>query len=292
MTPVQRAALRASFYGGGGYTAGDPYGGHKLDWSWDTERRTFVLTRRDAYSDGVDSEDLDDERFFKMLEYDGWTRLAEQLGAVAVGPEVSAVPMRGDRVEQVWRQLDAELTDVRPVILGPRESVDRLGEQQEGSDPMAILARADAAEVPAAEDGLVPLRWPEDVAPQSGLTIPRDLGSNRTYDRVYLGLVPTADSTEICAWLNWGGWNDCPHADVHVALHRRWREQFGARLIGASEDTLEFVVERGPQTREEAYRLARQQHRYCEDLVDQGIGSVAELAASLLGAKTWYFWWD
>lgn len=80
MTDEQRTAVRAAFLAGGSYTEGDPHGGHKLDWSWDAERETFTLRRQDAYSDAEDIEDLDEERFWRMIESVPWKYLAPQLG--------------------------------------------------------------------------------------------------------------------------------------------------------------------------------------------------------------------
>ena len=38
--------------------------------------------------------------------------------------------------------------------------------------------------------------------------------------------------------------------------------------------------------------LAREQFVYCPDIVYQGTGTLAGLAAALLEGTTWYFWWD
>lgn len=35
-----------------------------------------------------------------------------------------------------------------------------------------------------------------------------------------------------------------------------------------------------------------EQYRYCIDIVDQGVTSVSALAAILMEAPYWYFWWD
>ncbi|WP_414650247.1 DUF4253 domain-containing protein, partial [Duganella sp.] len=34
------------------------------------------------------------------------------------------------------------------------------------------------------------------------------------------------------------------------------------------------------------------QYLYCADIVDQGTESIEALAATLLNARVWYFWWD
>jgi hypothetical protein len=47
-----------------------------------------------------------------------------------------------------------------------------------------------------------------------------------------------------------------------------------------------------PATREEALELAREQYFYCNDIVDQGMGSYRRLAAGLMASDWWFFWWD
>jgi hypothetical protein len=51
-------------------------------------------------------------------------------------------------------------------------------------------------------------------------------------------------------------------------------------------------VARRPATREAALELAREQYLYCNDIVDQGTGSLSGLAASLTTDDWWFFWWD
>jgi hypothetical protein len=41
-----------------------------------------------------------------------------------------------------------------------------------------------------------------------------------------------------------------------------------------------------------AMQLAREHHAYCYDIVEQGVGTTAKLASSLLESRYWYFWWD
>ncbi len=51
-------------------------------------------------------------------------------------------------------------------------------------------------------------------------------------------------------------------------------------------------VKQRPQTREAAIDLAREQYVYCNDIVDQGVGTLSVLAAVLMESDWWYFWWD
>jgi hypothetical protein len=79
---------------------------------------------------------------------------------------------------------------------------------------------------------------------------------------------------------------------VHVALHRSWRDRYGARLINMGFDTLTFHVTRPPMTFNEALDLAREHYAYCNDTIDQGFESLDALASALVAAQTWCFWWD
>jgi hypothetical protein len=105
-------------------------------------------------------------------------------------------------------------------------------------------------------------------------------------------LVPTDDWTTVPAHLRWGGWNACPAPEYHIAALRAWRDRFGAELVGLAFDTMNLRVARRPQTRPEALDIAREQYLYCSDIVDQGVGTLSALAATLMASDWWFFWWD
>jgi len=134
--------------------------------------------------------------------------------------------------------------------------------------------------------------WPDEAPASVGLSVAFDILSKRPLERVHIALIPTDDWTTIPAHLFWGGWNACPGPESHVAALRSWRERFGAELVGLSFDTMNLRVKRRPQTRAEALELAREQYVYCEDIIDQGVGTLSQLAAALMANDWWYFWWD
>jgi hypothetical protein len=107
-----------------------------------------------------------------------------------------------------------------------------------------------------------------------------------------VGLLPTSDSTAAAAYLNFGNFNECAPPEVHVALAKRWKQSHGATLIMNSCDTLEFKVAKPIVDRDDALRMAEEQFWYCEDIVLQGTQTLDALAASLIGATIWFFWWD
>lgn len=196
-----------------------------------------------------------------------------------------------------------------PIILGPRRSVELLCESKSRSADQILTdaaafdfdtwfdeARANWAELSREFDGL-------EIPPRGAKTGPIDtpdaieiaswdpvLGS--PVRNLHIGLFPTADPTVVPAVFDFGGWNECPPSEVHVALHRSWRDRYGARLINMGFDTLTFHVTRPPMTFNEALDLAREHYAYCNDTIDQGFESLDALASALVAAQTWCFWWD
>ncbi|HEX3652286.1 MAG TPA: DUF4253 domain-containing protein [Rhizomicrobium sp.] len=134
--------------------------------------------------------------------------------------------------------------------------------------------------------------WPKEKQESPGLTVLTDLLKGTPLPKVRIALIPTTDWTTIPAYLHWGGWNDCPPPEYHVAAFRTWRDRYGAELVGLSSDTLNLRVQRRPSTREEALSLAREQYVYCSDIVEQGTRDYSTLAATLMDSDWWFFWWD
>lgn len=193
---------------------------------------------------------------------------------------------------------------VTPVILGAEEDIqlmidllDSSGQsltsvllEAEKVDPQAWLAQRvqGDADLYALEPG----DWPPSPRPAPGLSVHLQTLSGEPKKSVLLALLPTPNAWEAPAHLRYGGWNECPPAPVHVALHKRWHRDFGAQIACMSSDVIECTVARPPTTREAALALAKEQFWYCPDIVHQGTQSLESLAATLQGAKTWYFWWD
>ena len=138
--------------------------------------------------------------------------------------------------------------------------------------------------------------WPENAEPHNYFSIPYEWTDGykmlKPLKAVRLALVPTRASWEVPAYLKFGGWNDCPWPEEHVAILKRWHELYGAQVVGLTHDELEVGVTRPPNSKLSAFNLAREQYGYCADLVDQTEGGILDLAATLLDASVWYFWWD
>lgn len=233
----------------------------------------------------------------------------------ALGYRVDEV--HGSKALARWRQLRAAGQGY-PVIVGGPEQFAQFVEQAtlaDREDPAAVIRSAEAYRFPETlveakrkelreylerypEDGTFEEfeadvgEWPEAAPQAPGLTVHADVLSGKPYARCFIVIFPTDKAHEVPAFANWGGWNANPVPEVHVAALRSWEDRYGAQLVGMDAATLNFMVERRPRTREEALPLAREHYAYCGDIVDQGVGSLANLAASYLESDWWYFWWD
>ncbi len=134
--------------------------------------------------------------------------------------------------------------------------------------------------------------WPADVEHEDTFSIPIDPGTAQIRAICYLGLVPASASWQVPALLRFGDWNDCPEPSVHVSVLARWERMYAAEIVGMTRDTLELTVGNPPTEPGEALDLAYEQMGYCEDIVLQGTLTLERLAATLLGGRVWFFWWD
>lgn len=215
-----------------------------------------------------------------------------------------AVP--GKSAIQTWSDLQksAPALGYWPVVLGEPENLDRIVEAFDYSDaPSAsqTLTQAAALDVQnyfeqrAREfsDQHAHGTWPASPQRMTDFTIPRKILAPRDFHpAVNVALVPAMHSWDVAARLNIGGWNDCPLPHEHVAVHHYWNQVYGAEIVGYSGDVVEMRVARSPASREEALKLAQEQYWYCYDIVEQGVGTIENLAAGLMAGDIWYFWWD
>jgi hypothetical protein len=133
-------------------------------------------------------------------------------------------------------------------------------------------------------------QWPADKAKPQRFGF-RTLKQLKGKPAVML-LVRLEHSYEVPAYLEFGGWNDCPPPEMQVAILREWRKEYGAIPVCMTHDVLECVVPRSPQTEGEAMKLAAEQWIFCEDIVGQGTQSIRALAMEIWKSPTWFFWWD
>lgn len=109
---------------------------------------------------------------------------------------------------------------------------------------------------------------------------------------VYILMAPTAIPWEVAAYLNYGGWNECPPPEVQVALHKQWFDKWHAEPFAMTGDIIEMHVRKPVPAGDEAFAVAREQFVYCPDIVYQGVETVSRLAEEIAESDGWYFWWD
>lgn len=117
-----------------------------------------------------------------------------------------------------------------------------------------------------------------------------DLHGTKTVP-VLLAELPVKHPWEVFAHLPFGGWNECPSSEEHMAAAKYWFEVHGAVPALMTHNVLEYSLPK-PVSQEQQMELAMEQYAYCCDIVDQGVGSIGRLADGLSQSTTWYFWWD
>ena len=232
---------------------------------------------------------------------------AEELAALALdddegGRDIWTIAVAGARCAEVWTALRdmVEETGHWPIILGEERERDFVQETlsyELNGAPAEILARAEPIYQGLTRDTPYPAAeregWTRGRIWAAEFSVPNDYRTRQPHPLVYLALVPTGQPWEVAAHMNFGNWNACPPAEEHVARWRRWYDHFGAEIVCLSHDIAEFRL-RGhtPGRADVLETLAREQYDYCNDIVDQGVGTLERLVMHLEVAPTWYFWWD
>lgn len=236
---------------------------------------------------------------------------ASSLWTMTEPADLVLVEVPGAEALDAWQRLRDLTPETRrwPILAGDMEEVPRVFEQlDDGFDPAVILAvslgidpvewaselRESDPELydPPREEPALRERVFRETGPRNDIMLHLDVQQGRPVDRVGIVLVPTERSWEAPAFLNYGGWNECPEPAVHAAFLRRWHERYGAEVVSIGPDVMELAIARPVTDREEALALAGEQFLYSYDIVAQGTETLDRLAAHLLHATVWYFWWD
>jgi hypothetical protein len=235
---------------------------------------------------------------FEIVETSGENALAqwEELKAAGRGVPVVVGDIGGilepfaAGQHPTWRSVQEILAAADSIRLP--ESLLKM-RRDENAAALEMLRKLDPSSDLEDEEHEPPLgEWPTETPESPRLSVSYDILTRQPLPKVHIVLVPTDDPTTIPAHLHWGNWNACPAAEYHVAALRHWRDLYGADLVGLNMDTLNLRVTRKPTTRNEAIELARLQYVYCNDIVDQGTGTLSALAAELMAHDWWFFWWD
>lgn len=171
------------------------------------------------------------------------------------------------------------------------QSVDELIEAARGIDPANWFVERQASDPEYYDIG--ENEWPDgDHGTAHGLSSHRDVLTGEPFSAVSIAVIPAAEAWMVPCYLRIGGWNECPNAEEHAALFKYWGEKYGATAACTTTDVIEMNVSRPPTTREDALELAKEQYLYCADIVNQGTETIEALAAALIDAPVWFFWWD
>jgi hypothetical protein len=166
-----------------------------------------------------------------------------------------------------------------------------LPEFADATDMYQLATMVDASGVDSFGDrSEAPESWPTEAAHRGRVRL--QTIRERKGKASAIRLVRVEHLFEVPAYLPFGGWNDCPLPELHVAVLREWGSKYRARPACITGDMLECVIVNRPQTEIEAMKLAAEQWIFCEDIVSQGTQSVRKLAMEIWQAPTWFFWWD
>jgi hypothetical protein len=149
------------------------------------------------------------------------------------------------------------------------------------------------------------LQWPGLAAPGRtpltpaerqqalGVVLPRIRQAHRATPAARIGLVPAGRPADVLAVIGWDGLANRGQVALMplIAVLRSWEDRFGARLIDVGFADLRLLVERPPRTLEAAQHLAAEQVVLADDCID-GTREIPDIAARLVNAPIWTFWWD
>lgn len=120
----------------------------------------------------------------------------------------------------------------------------------------------------------------------------KDVLTKKAFPRVFLGRAKIREAWMLPAFVEFGDYNDCPAPAAHCAVMRHWQTKYGAEIVSMTADVIECRVGKPPRDEKSAVNLAWEQYLYCSDIVEQGVDTIAALAASLYDSDYWFFWWD
>ncbi len=115
------------------------------------------------------------------------------------------------------------------------------------------------------------------------------IGTNS--DRVNVGFIPTQECYLSPAYLNFGGWYDCPAPHEHAGLLKRWNRIFGVEVLSITLEEICVIVRSPPQKKVSARMIHDETFLYCPDFPDDKIPRETDYFEEILNAKYWTFNW-
>lgn len=218
--------------------------------------------------------------------------------------ELIVVPGKS-AVKKLLELRNLNVRNYTPIIIGDKNDLDRVKENHDAFKESCedFLKKAKMLDLEKFFEDVenqeieyyknVPLGvWPKKSIPKMSLTAHTDILSGKPKKTVYIAKIPTKNTYEVPGYLKIGAWNDCPGPEVHIAIQKYWYKKYRAEMVTFTGDVIEFLVAKPPLNKDEAMKLAREQFLYCTDIVYQGLETLSNLGATIIGSDTWYFWWD
>jgi Domain of unknown function (DUF4253) len=142
-------------------------------------------------------------------------------------------------------------------------------------------------------------RFPGLAPPSYSRLSPAEMGQAlASLAPAYLGVAAAGRPADLPAVVGWSVFGsdgiglDARSLAVATVL-RSWEERFGARLLRIGSDAkLKVLVERPPRTLEAAWPIAAEHWALADECCGSGLRDVPAIAASLVNAPIWTFWWD
>lgn len=110
-------------------------------------------------------------------------------------------------------------------------------------------------------------------------------------EEVYVALITGCDGWQIPAYLNFGGWEDCPKPEVHCALIKKWEGHYGAKILKISNDELVLAINSPPDTQELAIQASVEVLLYCTDHIPYSMQEREIYWVPFLYSNRWHFYW-
>jgi hypothetical protein len=105
----------------------------------------------------------------------------------------------------------------------------------------------------------------------------------------HIGVLKTTDPYTVLRQIGTNGINYGITNDSLLSVIKQFDKGCSLELVGASGDWCDFVIHNEPA---DWNSLAQEVYRVCPDVVDQGTGTIEELASAMKETKRLYFWWD
>jgi hypothetical protein len=122
--------------------------------------------------------------------------------------------------------------------------------------------------------------------------LPRIRLANSATPTARIGLVAAGRPADVLPVIGWGGLANRGESLLPLtAVLRSWEDRFGARLIDVGYADLRLLVERPPRTLDAAQYIAAE-HVVLADECIEAFRDIPNIAARLVNAPIWTFWWD